>query len=145
MVCIPITDCRLGLKRKKLMVLVPLLNSQTSKSNGDKQTAASPAWLELNPISVPQPTDKSHRKASILTATQNNTKSKGSFISNGVFLAGWIGKKTSGFWFWYYFFPMCHHHSSIFGVLYGISMWAGLMCVYLDIYEFDFYMGSRAI
>lgn len=87
------------------MVLVPLLNSQTSKSNGDKQTAASPAWLELNPISVPQPMDKSHRKASILTATQNNTKSKGSFISNGVFLAGWIGKKTSGFWFWYYFFP----------------------------------------
>lgn len=53
-VYIPIPDCRLGLNRKTLMVSVPLLNSRVNKSNEDKQTRSGPAWLEVNPISVPQ-------------------------------------------------------------------------------------------
>lgn len=79
-----------GLKRKKPIALVPLLNSQTNKSNGDKQTTTSPAWLELNLISAPELADKSHCKTKILTA---NTKSP--FLISS---SGWkiVEKKLSG-------------------------------------------------
>lgn len=43
-----------SLTGRTLVVSVPLLNSRVNKSNEDKQTRSGPAWLEVNPISVPQ-------------------------------------------------------------------------------------------